>query len=550
MNEILKKPLQILGKPLDLAIGAIDKKFEKYDPIWRAEHGVGGERDRYYDKTGIAKYREWRGVKDTLRDYRAWLINVSNMVKMFAGTPIHAVKGIWEYRWMGSFLGAFCFVDRLFEGYRGYNLQIACLNGNVIVKVLCDKIGTILKNDRRLGGGPMSDNLIGMDETLPALFTAGFPTLIAEPLQTLPEFVICDVDQHIEPYYIDVAESYGLSADVCSRCSAETGVTIDDAFPIFGKVAIATNEPCNASESTSMFQRRRFQRMGLKDYQCVLAMQHNLPNGHVFSEGELRNCIKFIEEEYGVKYDWDAQFKVIKEMNEQIDIEHQKWEIFKTPYSALSGISETLYRLVAFALANGMYPYVTKNDRKVLKIMEKAYKEKVLPYGGKTRHRAFLWAPSAVYYTDYPTWIQNCWGVCIVLNMDSTMGNVKMNDHDPEKAMFDMACYTEKGVMRHHAVGGFDNINAVWDWAKAFNCDMVISNDNIACKGMNGVHAMLEEQARELGFYFFFLPHDLEDCRTISRQDMRNATNNYMNVVLGEEPLDPTLVEFDDSEAW
>ena len=79
---------------------------------------------------------------------------------------------------------------------------------------------------------------------------------------------------------------------------------------------------------------------------------------------------------------------------------------------------------------------------------------------------------------------------------------------------------------------------------------MVLMNDNIACKGMLGVHAMMEEQARDLGFHFIFIEHDLEDSRTVSRQDMRNCVNNYMSVVLGEKPLDPTLVEFDDSDAY
>ena len=64
------------------------------------------------------------------------------------------------------------------------------------------------------------------------------------------------------------------------------------------------------------------------------------------------------------------------------------------------------------------------------------------------------------------------------------------------------------------------------------------------------VIALLEEQARDLGFHFIFIEHDLEDSRTVSRQDMRKCVNNYMSVVVGEEPLDPTLVDFDDSEAW
>ena len=182
--------------------------------------------------------------------------------------------------------------------------------------------------------------------------------------------------------------------------------------------------------------------------------------------------------------------------------------------------------------------------------MRKAYEEKKEPFGGKTRHRAFLWGPSAVYYTDFPTWIQNCWGINIVLNMDSTMGHNMISTTDPEQAIQDLALFSEKGVMRHHAVGGWDNVNAIWEWAKNFNCDMVLMNDNIACKGMLGVHALMEEQARDLGFHFIFIEHDLEDCRTVSRQDMRNCINGYMSVVLGEEPLDPTLVEFDDSAAY
>lgn len=542
--------MSMLKKPVDKICGAIDKKLERFDPKWQARNGTGGLRSRYNDKTGIAKYREWRGVKDTLTDYAAWLQNVGYMGLMVAKHPVPFVKGIWEYRWMGSFLGSFAFVDRLFEGYRGPELKIATMHGNAIVRTLTIKIGDILEADRRLGGGKMTDRMVGLDETIPPLFMAGFPNLQGEPMQTLPEFVICDVDQHIEPYYIDVAESYGLPADVCSRCSAETGVTIDDAFPIFGKAVISTNQPCNASECTSMFQRRRFHSDGIMDYPFAFAMQHNEELGNEYSAQELRNCIAFIEQVYGEKYDWNALFRAAENMNEQNRIELEKWDIFATPYSALCGIAETLYKLVEWAMVNGRDPYFNTVDRKVIKIMRECYEKKYQAFDGTTRHRAFLWGPSAVYYTDLPTWTQNCWGLSIVLNMDSTMGHNMINTTDPEQALIDLAKFSEKGVMRHHAVGGWENVNAVWDWAKRFNCDMVMVNDNVSCKGMNGVHAMLEEQARDLGFHFLFIEHDLEDCRTISRRDMRNNISKYMSVVLGEEPLDPTLVDFDDSEAW
>ena len=259
------------------AVAAIDKKLERFDPKWQAANGKGGLRSRYEDKTGIARYREWRGVKDTFVDYTAWLNNLLAMGKMVASAPIPILKGFWEYRWMGSYLGTFAFIDRLFEGYRDEELKIAHMNMHCIVNSLTKKIALVLANDRRLGGGKLSDSIVPMDEVMPPLFMTGFKNLIPIPIQTLPEFIICDIDQHLEPHYIDVAESFGLAADVCSRCSAETGVAIDDDFPIVGKAVLTTNMPCNASEATSMFQRRRF---GLPDFPVTMAMIHNEPGAH------------------------------------------------------------------------------------------------------------------------------------------------------------------------------------------------------------------------------------------------------------------------------
>lgn len=105
-------------------IKAIDKLLEKHDPLWQAKNGVGGLRSRYYDKTGIAKYREWRGVEDTLYDYYRWLRNLMAMGAMVASAPVHIMLGFWEYRWMGSYLGTFAFIDRLFEGFRGPSSEL------------------------------------------------------------------------------------------------------------------------------------------------------------------------------------------------------------------------------------------------------------------------------------------------------------------------------------------------------------------------------------------------------------------------------------------
>ena len=215
-----------------------------------------------------------------------------------------------------------------------------------------------------------------MDEVLPPLFMTGFPNLIPIPLQTLPEFIICDIDQQLEPFYIDVAESFGLAADVCSRCAAETGVTFNDDFPLIGKAFLSTNMPCNASEATSMFQRRR---INLPDFPVTLAMIHNEPGAHPYSTQMLKDAISSSRRSTARSTTGTPLFERAKHMNEQNTLELEKWDFFKTDYSPLSGISETLYRLYTWASVNGQEDYITKTDRKVIKIMRRCYEKKYVP---------------------------------------------------------------------------------------------------------------------------------------------------------------------------
>ena len=40
------------------------------------------------------------------------------------------------------------------------------------------------------------------------------------------------------------------------------------------------------------------------------------------------------------------------------------------------------------------------------------------------------------------------------------------------------------------------------------------------------------------------------DPRTVSRKAMRDRVNRYMTTVFRAEPLDPTLVDYDDDLTW
>ena len=61
---------------------------------------------------------------------------------------------------------------------------------------------------------------------------------------------------------------------------------------------------------------------------------------------------------------------------------------------------------------------------------------------------------------------------------------------------------------------------------------------------------ILDEQGRQRGYDLIWVEHDLMDPRTISRKDMRARVSNYMVNVMHAEPVDPSLIEFDDEASW
>ena len=52
------------------------------------------------------------------------------------------------------------------------------------------------------------------------------------------------------------------------------------------------------------------------------------------------------------------------------------------------------------------------------------------------------------------------------------------------------------------------------------------------------------------GIYLIWVTHNLMCPEDGTRRDMRTEINRYMRTVFREEPLDPSLEDFDDSKSW
>lgn len=390
-----------------------------FKELWRNKPKNLGK--LHEDETGILKHREWRGIADTLYDYYRWLVTWKDMGVMVAKAPVSTVKGLWNYRWMASYLSAPAWIDRHTEGLRGPQLKMTHLHMNGLVKPTTDMINFLLANDKHFHpNSKWADKTVNVDEIFSSELMAGFPGLKDNHVSTIPIFLSSMVDQNITPPYLDITESYGVPADVCPLPSAEAGVAINDDYPIVGKCSVTCNMPCDGSVMNSAYIDRRFD---IPTHVINVPLRYNEEEAQEYAVEEVKECIKFIEREMNTKFNWDAFFAAMKNYNKQLDYEVQKWDVNKTDYPQMTGATFWLYRLFYFHISGGMDKRFLKIDKKVNRIMLKAY-EKKTPCSKEMRHRAIVWSCPANYYTSLANWLENCWGINVVMDMETMISYI------------------------------------------------------------------------------------------------------------------------------
>ena len=531
------------------------KKLAK-DFWYGKPHGERRLGDLYCDKTGLYKHREWRGVKDTMYYFNMiWLYNYGGLVKEVlkcagpAGLPLF-LKGLWRYRWIGqAYLPVMHWFDRGLEGMRGETLRASGWHYNAMVGVSVQQIMNMLKADGNLRKGEHNDawnHTFAHKETLwGGVFYPWSDKFEHVPMEMIPYFVTCHVNSHTVLNYIDAVQSIGLPGDPCPMCQAESGLFVLDDMPDYSPIVITQNEACDASVATSVLQDWFFDK---PLFALTSPMQFDDPLVKKYAMKEIEDCWKFIEQQLGIPFSWDSLKKRLESQNELQRFEWEKWDVAaKSSYYPVNGVAQALYRIYQTQYGDNEIWHET--DKKVRKILEKCVSKKINPFP-QTRHRVIAWSCAPLYYSNWCTWAYNCWGLNTVINMDSLMFDMEIRTDSYENALEDIAQYHMWAPMRRMAVGGMHHIFELWEYMERFNCDMVAMYDQLQCKGMQGVHGLFEDEFRKRNVNAFWIPHALPDSRTVSRAEIRRMINDYMSTVMHEEPLDPSLLDFDDSMTW
>ena len=524
------------------AFMALDAENKK-DVILNGERRLG----RLYRKGAMATVRrEWRGIKDTAYDFYEWARMWGMLLMTFSKDLIPALNSTLYYRWMVSYFCCHGFMDKNIMGLRGSNLRMSHLLIYDVFRYVAENLVLSAKCDKKNGNcEALNQRTVLFDEMTMGQIMAGFPDLYGFPHQLLAVFLVSEIDQLTCVPYIDAVESFGLPADCCPVPSSECGALVTDSLPHMGSCFLSSSMPCDGSTMASSYYSRRFPNIPV--FHLCFPVRYMDEETVQMGAEDIKACIKFIEQKTGAKWNWDAYFTQIKRFNKETEYELQKWEVNKSAYPQLLGPCYELFRKWNYEMDGGADPRTIKTFEKVNDLLMKAYANKEEPWPGKMKYRAIVWSCPAHYYANFSNWAANCWGINVLVEMESLNFTKPLETEDKEEAMRDLARLYERMVMRRHTNGGYQNVvDELWRQCEDWNAKLIIMYQNVACKNMATVQGILDDQGRERGYDLIWVEHDLMDPRTVSRRTMRDKVNEYMRTVMKAEPVDPSLVEFED----
>ena len=490
--------------------------------------------------------REWRGVADTAYDFKEWLRTWGMLLGTFSKDLVPALNMTFYYRWMISYVCCVSFMDKNTMGQRSNALKMSHLLIYDIFRYVAENLVFLAKCDKKNGNSAeLNKKVVLFDEMTMGQIMAGFPDLLGIPYQLMPVFLVSEIDQLTCVPYIDAVESFGLPADTCPVPSSECGALVIDALPHMGNCFISSSMPCDGSTMASSYFARRFPNTPV--FHLCFPVRYEDESVLQSAAEDIKACIKFIEDQTGAKWSWDAYFTAMKRFNKETSYELEKWEINKTKYPQLLGPCYELFRKWNYEMDGGIDTRVIKTCEKVSKLIREAYENRDEAWPGKMKYRAIVWSCPAHYYANFSNWAANCWGIDVLVEMESLNFTKPLETEDKEEALRDLARLYERMVMRRHTNGGYHNVvTELWRQCEAWDAKLILMYQNVACKNMATVQGLLDDQGRERGYDLIWIEHDLMDPRTVSRRTMRDKVNEFMRTVKNAEPIDPSLVEFED----
>lgn len=472
-------------------------------------------------KTAAGGHRQWRGAKDTAYDFSQWLAELGTLLLAFAKVPVRTVRGIFQYRWLASFMCAPMLIGRLTEGLTGPALRVAHIQLRAVLSVWADCAADILRGDRRFDKSSLAEKQVIFDQTMGPDILSGFPHLHPIPLEAMAGLVGAWMDESLPARYM-TASRFDLPDDVCAVRAITLAAAAEDELPLSGGLLILNNMPCGSSAKNNRFIGEK---LGIPSYTASLPLSWDDPHTDRFALYQMKRLIRAIEDASGDSFDEPAFFDTVARRNDEVVSEREQWEYMASPYSPFDCACSELFRITMYVFSRGRAAAIRKAQRKVLDIAAKSYEQRIICFP-KARHRMLLQMSSA--FIQLPRWLYNYWGVHAAVQADNFEGAVPVPEDGLDSALTAIAKSYEHGIMCTHAVGGYEQLLTLLSLAERFSCDMLLLERAEVAGYLPDI------PSRYSGIHVFAVSGAAHGLDSVKRQ-----ISSYMAEVMHEKPLEP-----------
>jgi benzoyl-CoA reductase subunit B len=380
-------------------------------------------------------------------------------------------------------------------------------------QALDNKIPVISYN---LGGIP--EIMLALGDNEGEIFPFAMEKIVAQ------QALMGDLNYNLE--CIDLAEAQGLSNDVCSTDRALLGYLMRKVL-LESVCAVFVTAPCDSQTAAADF---------LKELTGKDVFVVDIPNLHgerdiQFVAGQLKDEIKFLEEQTGKKLNWDRLKDICEESNRMVEksLEWLDWR--KTvPCPQTGKVLSFMYILLNDASG-------TKGGTWAASEWADDAKERALrgeAAADEERIRA-IWFGSPIWHNiSFYDWMESELGMVIPIDMFSyVVPDMYIDTSDHESILYGLARKQIFMPMGRHFTGApeyyiDDVVRAVAD----YKADCVLFAGHMACKHAWGLSGLLKETLREADIPLLTFEFDLFDPRITSVEALKEEFRRFANDIV------------------
>lgn len=488
---------------------------------------------------------KWKGsVKDQWVDFKYWLKIWDASMSMTSKYEGRRLKGeqkkimseaMLNYPWLIDMLKTNHLATKMTEGRNGAPLK-------AIKMILLDEVISTVRSVQNVLLDP--ENTVMAHAMVPnQIFQAmGLKTFTVEEAAN----VIGLDDQHSVEKYLDAMYNLGLPDNTCTYSTQTPGMFALGDYPTKAACMVAASVPCEAHfEGYSLMSKAT----GLPTYWLDIPYDFNDEASIKAYVEDLKGLIAFLEENTGHKMDWNKLHEVCARHNRILELELERWELNRAENPPMPDDAILLAHMQAFHLDTS-----TEADVKLFEELVKLTKEAYVlgkPAAKNIKYKTVMWSAPAYCYPYAWNWLERCWGVEVLNDMESFGEFEPIDTSTPDSMLTGIAKYWCHGSMSRHLRGPAENwIESLEQITALYGPDFVLNLNHNNCRGHQSFSGYLTEWSRKNHTPFCNVTCNMYDTRVCSRQGIRDQINAFMMNVMHAEPLDKSLLVIDDGNDW